>query len=581
MLMSELTFVHSAYWIPGLIAAIALFVVFVMKEWPRRSGSFVLRIGIGFVAVLALLAIALKPANLTSVEGKQGVLLTSGYQETQLDSLRETNPALKELVYQDYIDRNELDSLSQLFILGSGIKPYDFWQLEGRTVNLLQAEIPNGIDQLKYSKTLAEGEDVNLTARYLKPKPGNQIVLQAPGNLGLDSIQFTATTDTVFSLQAKVKAPGDFVYNLVEKDSLGKVLNNEALPIHITAQKQLSLVMLSAFPSFEFKYLKNYLAELNHQVLVRSQLTQGRFKYEYFNQERKPFNALTTSGLNDLYLLILDAGAWQSLSRNEQKSIKDAITQEGLGVFVMPSEELFYGSQPLIDFKFTRTAQTEVELQDGTVVSTFGYYLNPATNIDATLKSGNQILAGQRFLGFGSVSTTVLSNTYALQLKGNQERYKSLWSEILKSVLKPESNVVFWEERDKILTPNEPYTIKFRTAVSEFTLTDSDGNFIPVAQHPDIPELWSATFYPEETGWFTLSFSAGDRVSEHAYYVFSEADWQTIKASARVKANREFFNNADTDLKEILVKRPINPLYFFVIFVLAMGYLWLEPKLRS
>ena len=579
--MSELTFVHSASWIPGLIAAIALFAVFVVKEWPRRSGSFVWRLAAGLVAVLSLFAIALKPARLTSVDGKQGVLLTTGYQEAQLDSLRETNPQLKELVYQDYIDRDELDSISQLFILGSGVKPYDLWQLEGRTVKLLKKEIPNGIDQLSYSKTLSEGEDLNLTARYLKPKSGNQIVLQAPGNLGLDSIQFTAATDTVFSLQAKIKAPGDFVYNLIEKDSLGRVLNNEALPVHISPQKQLSVVMLSAFPSFEFKYLKNYLAELNHQVLVRSQLTQNRFKYEYFNQERKPFNALSTSGLNDLDLLILDAGAWQSLSQNEQNSIKDAVTQEGLGVFVMPSKELFYGSQPLIDFDFTRTAQTEVELQDGTVVSTFGYYMNSAANFNATLKAANQILAGQRFIGFGSVSTTVLSNTYALQLKGNQERYKSLWSEILKSVLKPESDMVFWEETEQIVRPHEPYTIKFRTAVSEFTLTDTDGNSIPVIQDPDIPELWLATFYPEETGWFTLRFSTGDTVSEHAYYVFAEVDWKARAAQGLTKANQDFFRKGDAEVEELQVKRPINPIYFFVLFVLAMGYLWLEPKLQS
>ncbi len=578
--MSELTFVHSAYWIPGLIAAVILLAVFVVKEWPRKSGNFLLRIAVGLVAVLALLAIALKPAHLTSVRGKQGVLLTSGYQEAQLDSLRATNPELKELAYQDYINHKELDSISQLFILGSGVKPYDFWQLDGRTVKLLKTEIPNGINQLSYSKIRSEGEDLNLTARYLKPKSGNQIVLQAPGNLALDSVAFSAATDTLFSLQAKVKAPGDFVYTLAEKDSLGTLVNKQPLPIHINPEKQLQVVMLSAFPSFEFKYLKNYLAELNHQVLVRSQLTQGRFKYEYFNQERKPFNALTTCGLNDLDLLILDAGAWQSLLRNEQNSIKDAITQEGLGVFLMPSEELFYGSQPLIDFDFTRTVQTEVELQDGIVVSTFGYYLNPATNFNATLKAANQILAGQRFLGFGSVSTTVLSNTYALQLKGNQERYKSLWSDILKNVLKPESDMVFWEETEQIVRPNEPYTIKFRTAVSEFTLTDTDGNSIPVIQDPDIPELWLATFYPEETGWFTLRFSAGDTISEYAYYVFAEEDWSTKKASELLKVNQDFFKNTDAEGNEILVKRPINPLYFFVLFVLAMGYLWLEPKLR-
>ena len=69
--MSELTFVHSAYWIPGLIAAVILLAVFVVKEWPRKSRNFVLRLAAGFVAILALLTIALKPAHLTSVDGSK------------------------------------------------------------------------------------------------------------------------------------------------------------------------------------------------------------------------------------------------------------------------------------------------------------------------------------------------------------------------------------------------------------------------------------------------------------------------------------------------------------------------------
>ena len=39
---------------------------------------------------------------------------------------------------------------------------------------------------------------------------------------------------------------------VAEKDLQGTVVNNEALPVHINPEKQLSLVMLSAFPSFEF-----------------------------------------------------------------------------------------------------------------------------------------------------------------------------------------------------------------------------------------------------------------------------------------------------------------------------------------
>ena len=62
--------------------------------------------------------------------------------------------------------------------------------------------------------------------------------------------------------------------------------------------------------------------------------------------------------------------------------------------------------------------------------------------------------------------------------------------------------------------------------------------------------------------------------------MFAEEDWSTKKASELLKVNQDFFNNTDTDGYEILVKRPINTIYFFVIFVLAMGYLWLEPKLE-
>ncbi|MEE3224582.1 MAG: hypothetical protein VX253_01555, partial [Bacteroidota bacterium] len=83
------------------------------------------------------------------------------------------------------------------------------------------------------------------------------------------------------------------------------------------------------------------------------------------------------------------------------------------------------------------------------------------------------------------------------------------------------------------------------------------------------------------SGWFTLRFSAGDTVSEYAYYVFAEADWQARAAMALTKANQDNYKKGDNEVEELQVKRPINTIYFFVLFVLAMGYLWLEPKLRS
>ena len=115
--MSDLTFINSDYLIPVLVGAIVLFVVFLIKEWPRKNGGgFIIRILIGLVAILVLLAISLKPAHLTAVEGKQGVLLTLGYQEKKLDSLKKLNPQLTELAYNGPILQSQIDSLNKIIV---------------------------------------------------------------------------------------------------------------------------------------------------------------------------------------------------------------------------------------------------------------------------------------------------------------------------------------------------------------------------------------------------------------------------------------------------------------------------------
>ncbi|RXG15938.1 hypothetical protein DSM03_103123 [Leeuwenhoekiella aestuarii] len=577
--MSDFTFINIDYWIPVLFSTVVLFVVFLIKEWSRKSSStFVIRIGVALVAILALAVLALKPASRFEIEGKQGVLLTQGYQESQLDSLKKTNPKLEEVIYNDHILQSQLDSLRKVFILGTGVQPYDFWQLADKNVAFLSGAFPAGINNVNYKTSAVEGDAWNVKAQYAKPKIGNQIVLEAPGNLAIDSVRFNRSQDTVFSLQARLKAPGNFVYELVEKDSTGIEIQREPLPLHVLPKQQLNILMLNAFPTFEIKYLKNFLAALNHKVLVRNRLTQGKFKYEYFNRERETLQSLNTTVLETIDLVILDGGAWNSLSRKEQYAVRTAVAQQGMGVFLMPDENLFYGNQPLLNFKFTRTSLSEINLENGVRVSIFGYLFNPSSDINATLKSGNSLLAAQRFLGFGSVSTTVLTNTYALQLKGNKAAYKAVWSELLKPVLRAEDEVVYWEDSHQSVYKNEPYDIQFRTTLNDFKVQDASGASLPVSGDPDIEDLWSVTFYPEQSGWHQLQLKTDSIVSTHSYYVLDSLDWQAKSSRARILANENYFKSSASEETPLYLKQAINPLYFLMIFLLAMGYLWLEPK---
>ena len=112
--------------------------------------------------------------------------------------------------------------------------------------------------------------------------------LEDPSGQVLDSITLNGQKSQDFQLSTNLKLKGNFVYQLVEKDSLGVVINREPLPLIIKEQVQFHILIINASPSFETKNLKNYLAESGHKVTIRSQMTKDRYKYEYFNMDNRP-----------------------------------------------------------------------------------------------------------------------------------------------------------------------------------------------------------------------------------------------------------------------------------------------------
>ncbi len=579
--MSDLVFMHNTLLWPAIVAAFLLFLVFVFKEWAHRHGShFGIRVTVAGVAILALLTLALQPAMPMKVQGKQGVLLTPGFIESQVDSLKKLNPKLKTIDYaHDAAWAKNLDSLNAVLILGNGVKAYDLWQLQDKQVTFMGGILPSGIDRAVYEKEAFEGDAWQVKAHYFKPVAGNKIFLQAPGNLSVDSIRFTSGRDTVFSLKAKLKAPGHFVYQLVETDSLDKKLGHEPLPLYVRPRQVLNILVLNAFPTFETKYLKNYLVGLGHQVMVRSRLTQGRYKYEYFNRKRSTFTALTAANLADVDLVIIDGEGYRDLSTSEQKVLENAVRDDGLGVFIQPDEQLLYGRQNLVDFNLVGAAVKNVSLERQVNLETHGFAFGQDALLNVNLKVGGTTYAADKFLGFGRVGTTILTNTYQLQLQGNEEAYKRLWSGILKPMLKQPSEEVFWEETEALTYVNEPYTVKWRTGLKDFTVEDDYGNVLPVMENPNLDELWSARFYAAQSGWHEISIKMDSTVAAHSYYVQDSLDWTAREGKARAMINGDYFSTPVAAPESLMVFNPIHPLYFFTIFLLAMGYLWLQPKL--
>ena len=113
----------------------------------------------------------LKPAISKTRKTSQLVILTQDFQPEQLDSL---NRVYKNLKTHNYVQGESLfpntTKPTDIFILGQGIAPFDFWQLENTNTHFLANEVTSGIIKLNYNQNPLSGVPISIKGRYSKPK---------------------------------------------------------------------------------------------------------------------------------------------------------------------------------------------------------------------------------------------------------------------------------------------------------------------------------------------------------------------------------------------------------------------------
>ncbi|MFT5216322.1 MAG: hypothetical protein ACI83H_001444 [Glaciecola sp.] len=126
---------------------------------------------------------------------------------------------------------------------------------------------------------------------------------------------FSTDSTQTFKLSTQLNIIGNYEYNIVEKDSLGSIISSNPIGVRVNSENTLSILIINGFPAFETKYLKNYLAEKGHEVVVRSQVTRGKFKYEYFNKTTKPPVDFSEKSIQNYDLVIIDSQSFRSLGK--------------------------------------------------------------------------------------------------------------------------------------------------------------------------------------------------------------------------------------------------------------------------
>ncbi len=584
-MIDTVTFLNShLIWQIGA-AGLLLWMIFIWKEFSQfGTNKFWVKIFVSFLAIISLMAIALQPVASTSPKTSKTVLLTKGYNKEQLDSLKRVHKKIEVLPYKvNYpIFDNETVSDS-VFLLGYGLESFDFWQLNNRWVQYMPGSEPSGIVRYKYDQRNNVGERIFFTGLYNNPEKGNKLLLEEPGGTIVDSVILKSGRHQKFQLAANLNIKGNYLFSITEKDSLGNLLSKDPVPVVVQEATSLKILVLNNFPTFETKYLKNYLASLGHEMIVKSKITKGRHKFEYFNTEKKRIGVLSKKNLETFDLVIIDATSLRNLGRKSRTALENSIRKNGLGVFIQPNNNFFKTSKNIGSFDFVSDKREDISLKDfpkNKIPKSVFSFKNEFGILPIHQDTKDKTISAYKRIGNGRVGTTTLENTYELLLRGNSNVYKQIWSAIIGALSNKNLISSQWQSDITMGFKDQPFEFSLRTSIEKPTVQTMGRYTIPLRRGLSIENLWHGTMHPNTLGWEKLSVQQ-DSTMMFNYFVADTLHWRSQKDYDKIQKNRRYFDQFSSLEEDAKLLKPINPLWFFFIFLLCIGFLWLEPKINK
>ena len=597
----------QAFWVI-LLVSLVLLAFLGWQNWRRANKKYLwmrLLASLGLVASLAM--IGLKPAWNTASKTQTAILLTSNYSLHVVDSLRKAEDSVLVFRYAQvtplkqvqntkisdiaFIQRN-YPALGKVHIVGNGVSSHELPLLKQYQTHFHLNALPAGFQEVDYPKHTVAQERFAVKGNYSnKTDSSVTLLLASPGGV-VDSALINGRQTEAFSLDDKPKEAGKYLYHLLVRNPAGDTLSNEPLPVNIRPKHKLNVVIINNFPRFETKYLKNWLAKQGHKVAIRSVISKNKVKDEFANQTAINFQ-LSAQLLKQIDLLILDAGYAQGLGAGTLATLQQAIKNEGLGVLIQADES---GGVPvtLARFPLGRTNRDKALISGNDFgvkgdfeLAQLPYLLQKKLGTLALIRNTQgQTLVGYNIKGLGTVGISLIEESYQMLLDGKPKYYAAYWSHILNKLAKKQRPTSFWQ----ITTPfpvtgkNCKLTLNTGLAKPIGALTDQNSTSEFYLQNQfDFPQKWNGSIWAHRAGWHQLDIK-GDTTGSAPLYIFAEKDWKNWRTMQRITANAKWAqaNKSGTQVNKKITlfhQVPIPLWYFFVIFLLNAGFLWLEPKL--
>lgn len=549
-------------WVIALIVmALVLFWEFRFQSSRLRS----LRLSLWFLIIIALACLYLQPVLEVQATQKTGIIVTAPLGESERDS---TLRRKGQMIISNAYDLPDLPySIDTIRVIGDGMEPTQLSLLEGYQVDFRAAKLTEGIAAIRVPDAI-ERIPFEVTGDLILERDISLTLIDPEGKA---ITQEVGTADPIFQFNCEINTPGLFTYQLLGTIDEDTVFT-ETLPVEVKPAKGANLLMIGAFPSFEWNYLKNHLSDLGFGVASRFQLSQDIYHTEFLNLPAQNLKVINRRLLEQFKLVIIDGETFAELSRPQKSALFQAVELAETGLFLMINElaEL----QSVGPVNSTR-GEGEVQIKtDEKVIDLLKMPFNIQDRNWTSMNFQKQQIGANTQRGIGKIGFSMIANSHVLELQGARELYAQLWDQLLSPIIGFEISESSYYMPQFHFT-NQPSDISFSYFGQPEVLID--GELIPAINSPIRPDLWQVTYWPKNQGWHGIQVEGQKKTY---FFVHASDSWTTLQRFEKQQYNRLFFaTNIYTDHSDKKIEKLVSKWISFAIFLMAITGLWLERKL--
>jgi hypothetical protein len=562
------------------------------KEFIRpNKGRLTLRMGASVIAVVCLVCMGLPISFISSVMGSsEAIIITEG---ADTDSIQQFNNAHKQkmTVYEadDFVTAGPA-TYDSLHVFGYGFSDDELQMLKGSKLVFHPAKITSGIVATDWNRNIEKGKELLIQGSYINQTASSVVLVLNGFNTILDSVTIPAMHESSFRLRTIPKQNGKAVYTLSVlqgKDTIEK----EPVPIEVIPPSPVKVLMLSASPDFENRFVKDWLSQNGYTVVAKTAISTNKFDKTFLNAGAASFDRITSGLLDSFDVLLSDENALLALSKPEQESIYQQVARKGMGMIIRSdtirsSKEWFTGSFQLYALQGKQPDHLSIHMMNDEIARAvlpveqllFIRYRNGMQPL--ATDSMNNMVAGIAAEGAGKIAFITLYNTYNWLLAGNATSYYSFWSGILQKTARKKIQQAAVEVLS-FPVEQQPASIIYGNNQYVSPFVEINGKKLALAQNENFPDRWHGMYWPIKPGWQLGTNAQG---ITNNWYVYDKHNWRYAKAQKKIHVTKQYAQNPGKSTKNEAVEGrrlslPVPLVYFFLPFIICCGFLWMERKI--